>query len=174
MAKARKVNPRAKFRVADVRKLTSVLRTDERFNVILNLWSSHGYYGEEEDIRMFTALRNRTARNGLLIDDTVNRDYLISNPRAGTVDIVGNMELHERRSFDPETSWHESNWSFYMRRGRDLKLKAKLKIHHRVYSLRELRALLERAGWRYVKGYGEFDLSPFKPDSKRIIACCRA
>jgi len=174
MAKARKVNPRAKFRVADVRKLTSVLRTDERFNVILNLWSSHGYYGEEEDIRMFTALRNRTVRNGLLIDDTVNRDYLISNPRAATVDIVGNMELHERRSFDPETSWHESNWSFYMRRGRDLKLKAKLKIHHRVYSLRELRALLERAGWRYVKGYGEFDLSPFKPDSKRIIACCRA
>jgi hypothetical protein len=157
-----------------VRELASVIRREERFNVILNLWSSHGYYGEEKDIRMFTALRNRTARNGLLVDDTVNRDYLILNPQAATVDIVGDMELRERRRFDPETSWHESNWSFYTKRGKDLKLKAKLRIHQRVYSLHGLRALLERAGWRYVKSYGEFDLVPFGPNSKRIIACCRA
>jgi len=142
--------------------------------VILNLWSSHGYYGEEEDVRIFTALRDRTARNGLLIDDTVNRDYLIMNPQAATVDVVRDMELRERRRFDPETSWHESNWSFYMKAGKGLKLKTKLRIHHRVYSLHELRALLEEARWRYVKSYGEFDLSPFKPNSKRIIACCRA
>lgn len=57
--------------------------------MILNLWSSYGYCGEEEHIRMFTVLRNRTARNGLLIDDTVNRDYLVTNPQAKTVDIVG-------------------------------------------------------------------------------------
>ncbi len=122
---------------------------------------------------MFTALRNRTALDGLLVDDTVNRDYLILNPREATVDNVGDMELHERRRFDPETSWHESNWSFYVKRGQELKLKGKVRIHHRVYSLHELRALLERAGWRYVRSYGEFDLTPFKPNSKRIIACCR-
>ena len=173
-AKARKVNSRAKFRVADVREIANVLQREKPFNVILSLWSSHGYYGEEEDARMFTALRNRTARNGLLVDDTVNRDYLIINPQAATVDIVGDVELHERRRLDPETSWHESNWSFYMKRGQDVKLKAKLRIHQRVYSLHELRALLERAGWRYVKSYGEFDLVPFGPNSKRIIACCRA
>ena len=80
--------------------------------MILNLWSSHGYYGEEEDVRIFTALRDRTARNGLLIDDTVNRDYLIMNPQAATVDVVRDMELRELRRFDRETSWHESNWSF--------------------------------------------------------------
>jgi hypothetical protein len=157
-----------------VREIRSVLLGEEAFNVILNLWSSHGYYGEAEDIRMFTALRSRAARNGLLVDDTVNRDYLIINPQAATVDIIGDVELHERRRFDPETSWHESYWSFYMKRGKDLKLKAKLRIHHRVYSLHELRALLEKSGWRYVKSYGEFDLTPFKPNSKRIIACCRA
>jgi len=142
--------------------------------VILNLWSSHGYYGEEEDVRTFTALRDRAARNGLLVDDTVNRDYLILNPQPARIDVVGDMELHERRRFEPETSWHESNWSFYAKSGQDHKLKAKLRIHHRVYSLHELRALLQRAGWQYVKSYGEFDLTPFKPDSKRIIACCRA
>ena len=157
-----------------MREIANVLQREKPFYVILNLWSSHEYYGEEEDARMFTALRNRTARNGLLVDDTVNRDYLIVNPQVATVDIVGDVELHERRRFDPETSWHESNWSFYMKRGQDLKVKAKLRIHHRVYSLHELRALLERAGWRYVKSYGEFDLAPFRPNSKRIIACCRA
>ncbi len=102
-AKARKVNSRAKFRVADAREIASVLQREEPFNVILNLWSSHGYYGEEEDIRMFTALRDRTTLDGLLVDDTVNRDYLILNPREATVDNVGDMELHERRKFDPET-----------------------------------------------------------------------
>src|SRR5439155_4438181 len=110
----------------------------------------------------------------LLVDDVVNRDYLVANPQAKTVDIVGDLELHERRKFDPETLWNESNWSFYTKTGQGLKLEAKLRIHHRVYSLHELRALLERAGWRYVKSYGEFDLAPFKPNSKRIITCCRA
>ena len=173
-AKARKVNSHAKFRVADVRKVASVLKTEQPFDVLLNLWSSHGYYGEEEDVRMFSALRSRATRNGLLVDDTVNRDYLATNPQAKTVDTVGDLELHERRQFDPETSWNESIWSFYMRSGRELKLKAKVRFRHRVYSLHELRALLASAGWRYVKSYGEFDLTPFKPDSKRIIACCRA
>ncbi|HYU54926.1 MAG TPA: class I SAM-dependent methyltransferase [Candidatus Dormibacteraeota bacterium] len=173
-SEARKLSSRAKFRVADVREIASVLHREDFFNVVLNLWSSHGYYGEEEDVRMFTALRNRTVRNGLLVDDTVNRDYLIINPQPTTVDMVGDMELRECRRFDPETSWHESNWSFSMKRGQDFKLKAKLRIHHRVYSLHELRALLQRAGWQYVKSYGEFDLAPFKSNSKRIIACCRA
>jgi SAM-dependent methyltransferase len=173
-AKARRVNARAKFRVADVREIANVLGREKPFEVILNLWSSHGYYGEDEDVRLFTALRNRTVRNGILVDDAINRDYLILNPQEATVDTIGDMELRERRRFDPETSWHESNWSFYMKTGKALKLRAKLRIHHRVYSLHELRALLERAGWRYVKSYGEFDLSPFKPGSKRIIACCRA
>src|SRR5437016_13791155 len=81
-AKARKVNSRAKFRVADVREIASVLQREEPFNVVLNLWSSHGYYGEEEDVRMFSALRNRATRNGLLVDDTVNRDYHATNPQA--------------------------------------------------------------------------------------------
>ena len=81
-AKARKVNSRAKFRVADVREIASVLQREEPFNVVLNLWSSHGYCGEEEDVRMFSALRNRATRNGLLVDDTVNRDYLATNPQA--------------------------------------------------------------------------------------------
>jgi len=147
-AKARKVNSRAKFRVADAREIASILHREDFFNVILNLWSSHGYYGEEEDVRMFSALRNRATRNGLLLDDTVNRDYLATNPQAKTVDTVGELELHERRKFDPETSSNESIWSFYMRSGRELKLKAKVRIHHRVYSPHELRALLERAGWR--------------------------
>ena len=173
-ARARKVNSRAKFRVADVREIASVLRTEQPFNVILSLWSSHGYYGKEQDVRMFAVLRSWAARNGLLVDDTVNRDYLMIRPQSATVDIVGDMELHERRSFYPETSSHESNWSFYVKTGQDLKLRAKVRIHHRVYSLHELRTLLEKAGWRYVKSYGEFDLMPFKPDSKRIIACCRA
>jgi hypothetical protein len=123
---------------------------------------------------MFTALRERTTLDGLLVDDTVNRDYLILNLREATVNNVGDMELHERRRFDSETSWPESNWSFYVKRGQDLKLRGKVRIHHRVYSLHELRALLEKSGWRYVKSYGEFDLTPFNPNSKRIIACCRA
>ena len=59
-----------------MRKVASVLKTEQPFDVVLNLWSSHGYYGEEEDVRMFSALRNRTTRNGLLVDDAVNRDYL--------------------------------------------------------------------------------------------------
>jgi len=50
-AKARRVSARAKFRVADVRGIANVLGREKPFEVILNLWSSHGYYGEDEDVR---------------------------------------------------------------------------------------------------------------------------
>src|SRR5437016_9900464 len=84
---------------------------------------------------MFSALRNRARRSGLLVDDVVDRDYLVANPQAKTVDTVGDLELHERRKFDPETLWNESNWSFYTKTGQGLKLEAKLRIHHRVYKV---------------------------------------
>jgi SAM-dependent methyltransferase len=174
-AKARGVSSRAKFRVADVREIANALQHEKPFDAILNLWSSHGYYGKEQDARMFTALRNATARKGLLIDDIVNRDYLMLSPQAETVEITGDLELRESsRKFSPKTSWHVSNWAFYTKKGQDVRLEASLRIHHRIYSMKELRVLLEKAGWRYLKSYGEFDLSTFKPHSKRMIVCCRA
>src|SRR3989442_12613262 len=59
ISKASKVSSRAKFRVADAREIARVLHREDFFNVILNIWSSHVYYGNEEDVRVFSALSIR-------------------------------------------------------------------------------------------------------------------
>ena len=42
-------------------------------------------------------------------------------------------------------------------------------VDHRVYSLHELKALVEESGWRYRACYGGFGMEPFTMDSKRMI-----
>jgi SAM-dependent methyltransferase len=169
----RHVAKHTKFITGDLRNVQEVLSGTQPFDAIVSLWSSVGYYGKEEDLRMFKALRTIARPNCLLVVDNVNRDFLVLHPRETSVSDLGKFELHERPRLNLETSTMENVWEFYEKRGRDLKFRAKLPFSLRCYSLHELKELLEDAGWRYSKCYGNFSLQPFGRESNRIIACCR-
>jgi SAM-dependent methyltransferase len=162
-----------KFVQGDLRNVEAVLRGNEPFDAIVSLWSSIGYYGREEDLRMFKTLRAFASPNCLLVVDTVNRDFSVLYPRDVGVSDLGKFQLHERPRLNLETSTIENVWQFYEKRGRDLKLRAEVPFRLRCYSLHELRELLYEAGWRYLKCYGNFGLQPFGRESNRIIACFR-
>ncbi len=172
-AKRENVARRTKFYVGDTRRVGDVLRDEQPFDAIISLWTSIGYYGEEEDLRIFKTLRTLASRRCLLVVDSAHRDRQVKLPTSSMTDL-GNMEHHERRKLNLERSEIENQWSFYEKRGRDLRLKARVDFSLRVYALHELKRLLERAGWHYSKSYGDFGLKPFTTDSNRMIMCCKA
>ena len=77
--------------------------------------------------------------------------------------------------FDPESSISISDSMFYKKdRLNDLKLQLKLKTTLRLYALHELKAILEKAGWQYIKSYGDFvNLTTADWNSKSIITISR-
>ncbi len=152
-ARRQGIASRAMFCAGDIRSVDRILKGAGPFDAILSLWSSIGYYGREEDMRLFKTLRNIATSDSSVSD-------------------LGSIELHEMPKLSLETSKVENIWRFYAKKGKDLKLVAEAPFSMRCYSLHEVKELLESARWRYVKSYGGYDLQPFRRESSRIIACC--
>lgn len=161
------VDERVRFYRMDARDTARLLRKREKkFDAIINIGTAMGYYGTRDDLRTFAGLRSVTGPRALLVVNTVNRDYLIRHFQPQSIARIRVVEWHETRSLNTETSSMENLWRFYRKRGTSMRLALEIPISHRVYSLHELKSLLESAGWEYVESFGSLrDLTPLTTDS---------
>lgn len=171
LAAERNVSGNVEFRVGDMRQVEMILHDyKENVNAIINLSTSIGYYDERTDIDVFKQLLALTASNGILVIDTVNRDWLIRHFQARDIlDIGDDIILVEERKLNLENSRMENVWKYYRRQENDLKFLDAFEVNHRIYSLHELKGILESSGWTYQTCYGSFNLESLTMDSKRII-----
>ncbi|RJS89456.1 hypothetical protein CW700_04060 [Candidatus Bathyarchaeota archaeon] len=139
------------------------------FNAVINMFTSLGYYGEEDE-KVLGQLWDLSAPGGVLVIDVANRDWIVRHfiPRdyyehaGGVVNVVA-------RRLVLENSEIVATYEYYERRGEDLRHRATVRMSLRLYSLHELINLIERTGWRYIRSFGDFDLNPCTIDSNRII-----
>jgi len=161
LAKRRGVEDRVSFMVGDVRRLAEILNKDEKFHAAINMRTSFGYYDDETDEKLLRDVRELIFPGGVIIIDTTNRDWAIRNLEdlgKPKVTRIGNLEIHERRRFNLDTSRMEI-WYKYLDKGESEHI-CTIKCEIRYYSLHELIHLLERTGWIYVAAYGDYDLNP--------------
>ncbi len=141
------------------------------FNAIINMYTSHGYYGEEEDLRLFKELHKISSSKCLLVIETVNRDNMIRTfEQFGLWDMTDTLEWHETRRLNLETSWLENTWKFYQKTpNKTLTLLLELPMTLRLYSLHEMKRLLTEAGWKFLKSYGNIQtLEPLTYNSRHM------
>ena len=60
-------------------------------------------------------------------------------------------------------------WEWYREVDGDLVHQETVEVDHRVYSLHELKGLVEESGWSYQACHGGFELGPLTFDSQRMI-----
>jgi len=78
LAKARGINGRVEFFEGDMRCVSEVLSGYAGdFNVVVNMNTSFGYYGEKEDEEVLRQLWDLSATEGVFILDVGNRDGII-------------------------------------------------------------------------------------------------
>jgi SAM-dependent methyltransferase len=142
------------FVLGDARAVETLVKDCAPFDAVINMFTSNGYYGRNTDLDMFSQLRRLAAPDAVLVVLTVNRDWLVRNFEPEGIDIAGPIRIWQQRRFDLETSSVLNHWEFYEGQGENLKLRLSLDMDHRVYSLHELKALLEEAGWRYLLSFG--------------------
>lgn len=162
------------FLQADLREIERTLSDRERsFSAILNLWTSLGYWSEETDRDILRQFHRLAAPGGLLVVDTINRDWLVRNFRPHGYEEWGDLVHVEERTFDFRTSWILGPWRFYTRRDRDLIHKATMSVDHRAYAGHELRVLAESAGWHPEALFGGFDMAALTAESPRLVLVAR-
>lgn len=139
---------------------------DASFDVVLNLFSSLGYRGEEGDRRTLAELRRVLRPGGALVMETTHRDRLICDfePR-GWDPVPGGHLWVQERSFDHVAGEIENTHTFVAADGSRESHTYRL----RVYTASELMRLLEGAGFGDVEAYGGFEREDLSERTRLVL-----
>jgi ubiquinone/menaquinone biosynthesis C-methylase UbiE len=166
-AKEHKVSHDVTFLEGDVRNLKKVVGDiSQTFDVVVNAWTSIGYFSQDDDINMFKQARELSREDAvLIIAETMHSDFLAVKFTPTGYQEIGEIVLLENRKYDPTTSQLTATWTFYNKRGESLKFIDRIEIENHVYSQSELSSVLRKAGWEPVAFYGSFltleSMNPF-------------
>ncbi|TMD42793.1 MAG: methyltransferase domain-containing protein [Chloroflexi bacterium] len=160
---------RAEARGVDIRFLEGDMReplAGERFDLVLNLFTSFGYFADEpDDRRVATAAATMLDPGGRLLIELINGERVMKNFQEREWFTVGDAAVMERRWLD-RGSRRMTVERTVDRNGGDA-----TSVHVvRLYGRQELVALLATAGFAQVRLFGDWDGSPATADALRIIA----
>ena len=156
-----------KLVAADYRRLPF---GDERFDAALNLFTSLGYLGDEEDTRVLGEIRRVLRPGARLVIEIMHRDWLVRRFVAQDWRLMGEGRLLlEQRTFDPAGGMAQTTQTLIDGAGQ----RESRSWSARVYSATELLAMLERAGFADARCLGDLDGAPFRIDTRLVIVARR-
>ena len=156
-----------KFVSADYRELPF---KDASFDAALNLYTSLGYLGDEEDTRALASIRRVLREGGRLVIETMHRDRLVQMVSDRHWRLMGEGRLLlEQSTFDPASGVAQTTQTLIDGAGR----RESRTFSVRVYTATELLGLLERAGFSDAKAYGSLEGDPFTLDTRLVISAIR-
>ena len=152
-----------KLVAADYRRLPFA---DASFDAAVNLFTSLGYLGDEEDTLVLEEIARVLRPGGRLVIEILPRDRLVRQLREQDWRLLGEGRLLlEQRTFDPVAGIVQTTQTLIDSTGeRDSR-----PFSIRVYSATELVAMLMRAGFAEAKCFGDFDAAPLTLDSRLVI-----
>ncbi|MEM3623310.1 MAG: class I SAM-dependent methyltransferase [Candidatus Bathyarchaeia archaeon] len=165
-AEEHKVSNMVTFLEGDVRRLKGVVgKIQQPFDVVVNAWTSIGYFSQKDDLKIFRQARELSKENAvLLIAETMHTELLAVKFVPTSYGEVDDIVLLESRNYDLTTSQLKTAWTFYKKCRENLEFIDKVAYEIHVYSPSELSALLRKAGWEPIAFYGSFStLQPMSP-----------
>jgi ubiquinone/menaquinone biosynthesis C-methylase UbiE len=152
-----------KWAVADYRELPA---PDASFDLVINLFSSLGYLGDEQDTRALAEFRRVLRPGGRLVIETMHRDWLVSHFSEQDWHLLGEGKLLlEQRTFDPAGGVAQMTQTLVPSNG----TRESRTMSLRVYTATELLAMLDRAGFSETRCHGDLDGAPFGTDTRLVI-----
>lgn len=148
---------------------TRQFRRPESFDLVLNLFTSFGYFDASKDDRQVLENIHRSLRpGGRLVLDLIGKEILarIFTPRDWQ-EVDGTLLLSERKVLDAWTRI-ECRWILFRDGAR-----REWTFSHRVYSAGELRQLLEDVGFVDTEVSGNLDGAPYDEKAERLVIVAR-
>ena len=174
-AKKEGVADRTRFHRVDARNASGLVSIRKgKFDAVASIGTSIGFYGQTADLEVFRNLSKIAKRTAILVVETVNRDYLVKHFQDQRVFERDGIVWHDNRRLDFESSFMRNSARFYRTLRGSLRLVADIPVSHRVYSIHELREMVEIAGWNYLESFGSLrELSPLSTDTSHMTIVAR-
>src|SRR6478752_71949 len=151
-----------KWVTADYRELPFA---DGSFDGALNLFSSIGYLGDEEDTRALAEIGRVLRPGARLVLERMHRDWLVRDFAEQDWRLLGEGRLLlEQRTFDAAAGVAQTTQTIIAGNGE----RESRSFSVRVYSATELVAMLTRAGFAEVRCFGDLGGSPFGLDTRLV------
>ena len=142
---------------------------ENEFDVVINMFTSFGYFEKESDNQKVLEGVSRALKpGGKFLIDVKNRDFLVKHFRPRHWDESNGWRRLESARMDWERSVAVSEWIFIKGKRR-----RKIELMLRVYSPHELISMLASVGLTAKETYGGFDKEPVSPDEHRLILAAR-
>jgi len=137
---------------------------DNEFDRVIMMFTAVGYFNDQENYKVFQNVSRALKPGGLLCFDTINRDLMLKNFRPHVVtDKNGDMMI-DRNSFDSVTG-RITNRRTIIRNGQ----KREFEFSIRLYNPTEIELLLNQAGLKIVRFYGDWEGIPMANDWRMIV-----
>ncbi|MBL7125868.1 MAG: class I SAM-dependent methyltransferase [Dehalococcoidales bacterium] len=156
-AREEKVADRVKFRVVDMRRVTSSLRSEPPFDGIVCLWTSFGFYDNKTNENILRDCLTLVKPGGFFALDIVNKDWLLRNYSEKGFSRYKDWIVLEERKLDLKKSRNYNTW-FFLKQTEELVFKVEniIELDHHIWSLPELITLFNRTGWQFKASYPGF------------------
>jgi SAM-dependent methyltransferase len=137
-----------------------------RFDLVLNLFTSFGYFDvEADDRKVVLAAARMLDPAGRFVLEVINGERLMANFAEREWFTVGQAAVVERRSLDRRSR------TMIVERSVTANGNEEVSVHRiRLYAASQLRELLATTGFQQVELYGDWDGSPVSPGSQRVLA----
>lgn len=154
----------------DMRYLDDI---DGEYDVVYNLWTSFGYYDDETNREVLRGMYERTAPDGALVLELVNREGVLAEFRESAVPEDDDELVVESVDYDPETARMETTRRVFEETADGYDYAGEMVYDLRLYAPVELAAECRAAGFSAVSLYAGLDGAPLDRESTRLVAVAR-
>lgn len=147
------------FKVHDMRHTF-----DEKFDAIFNLFTSFGYFKNEDDhLKTLVAIKESLSEYGFGVIDFMNTNQVLANLVADETKQVDGIDFHIKRHHTDGYIYKEIDFED---QGEKFHFTEKV----RAFTLADFQQMMEKAGIYLLDIFGDYKLKKFqKTDSERLV-----
>jgi ubiquinone/menaquinone biosynthesis C-methylase UbiE len=138
----------------------------DTFDAVVNLFTSFGFYGDEDDMRTLAEFRRVLRPGRALVMETMHRDRLMAIfQERGWQDLPDEALRLDRHSFNFVEGILEDTLTYWPKGGEPTTVNYRL----RVYTATELKRMADAAGFVNVDFYGDAAGGPLGRESRLVL-----
>jgi SAM-dependent methyltransferase len=165
LARARGLFHKEKLKGAFYHKDLRDIDFNGEFDAVFNWFGSFGYFPDRENVDVVTRFAKALKPGGRLLIDQVNRERVLRNFKSKQ----SGERLTVKAHWNSKSQRVESEWTLTQKDGRRISSRSSI----RMYTIRQFRALFEKAGLALEKVYGTIVGEPYSRKSARMIVVGR-
>lgn len=138
--------------------MSKLQKFDSKFDVVTNLFTSFGYFkDDQENKNVLRGMIRCLKPGGKIVINAINRDFLLPIYRPALWDEADKTVTVQASIYDKKTKYNESYTCIVNNRSG----KGTARYHRvRLYSSAEIKSLLKECGCKTVRIWGDFDGNP--------------